>query len=420
MAGHDETNLQTDPENAPPPVPEPAQPHPHRKWRLLFIIVLVAGSALYAWNRVKSATPSESTQTKSNSRDRGSEVVPVVAARARRSSIDVFLNGLGIVTPIYTVTVKTRVDGQLMDVLYSEGQMVQKGDLLVQIDPRPYEVQLATAEAEMGKDQAALNNARVDLARYQTLWSQNAIPQQQLATQQALVTQDEATVKSDEAQIQSAKLNLTYCRITAPISGRVGLRLVDPGNIVHAADNTGLVVITQLDPISVIFTIAEDQLPAILKRMSAGRTLRVEAWDREIKNRIAVGSLATVDNEIDQTTGTLKLRAKFDNAGTKLFPSQFVNARLLVEQKGSVTVVPVAAIQRNAQSAYAYLIQRDGTVTVRPITVGTVDGDRAEIISGLAPGDAVVTDGVDKLQEGSKVSESGGGRAGQAAAENTQ
>jgi multidrug efflux system membrane fusion protein len=333
--------------------------------------------------------------------------VPVVAARASRGSIDVFINGLGVVTPIYTVTVKTRVDGQLMDVLYSEGQMVKKGDLLVQIDPRPYEVELATAEAQMGKDQAALNNARVDLTRYQTLWSQNAIPQQQLATQQALVTQDEATVKSDDAQIQSAKLNLTYCRITAPISGRVGLRLVDPGNIVHAADNTGLVVIAQLDPISVIFTIAEDQLPAVLNRMRAGQTLRVEAWDREMKNRIAAGSLATVDNEIDQTTGTVKLRAQFDNSGNKLFPNQFVNARLLVEQKNGVTVVPVAAIQRNAQSAYAYLIRPDRTVTVRSITVGTLDGDRAEIVSGLVPGDAVVTDGVDKLQEGSKVAEAG-------------
>jgi len=409
MAGLEEVDLEKHPKHAPHAVNQ-RRSRSHRKWLLLLTVMLLAGAAYLTWQRVKAGAPPVPTATKAS--PRGGGAVPVVAARAQRSNIDVFLTGLGVVTPIYTVTVKTRVDGQLMNVLYSEGQMVQKDDLLVQIDPRPYEVQLANAEAQKGKDQAALNNARVDLARYQKLWSENAIPQQQLATQEALVAQDEATVKADDAQIESAKLNLTYCRITAPISGRVGLRLVDPGNIVHAADNTGLLVITQLDPISVIFTIPEDQLPTVLAKLRAGQKLSVEAWDREMKNRLATGSLATVDNQIDQSTGTVKLRAEFGNTANKLFPSQFVNARMLVERKTGVTVVPVSAIQRNTQTPYTYVVRKDRTVTVRPITVGTVDGDRVEVVAGLAAGDAVVTEGVDKLQEGSKVIEPGGPASG--------
>jgi multidrug efflux system membrane fusion protein len=235
------------------------------------------------------------------------------------------------------------------------------------------------------------------------LLAQNAIPEQQLATQKALVSQYEGTVKNDQGQIQTAKLNIEYCHITAPLTGRVGLRLVDPGNIVHASDANGLLVITQVQPISVIFTIGEDQLQAVIKKMRAGQRLEVDAFDREMKTKIAQGMLTTLDNEIDQTTGTLRLRATFDNKGNLLFPNQFVNARLLVEEKKDVTLVSNAAVQRNSQMTYVYFVKPDSTVTVRQITLGTTEGDDSEITSGLSPGDAVVMTGVDKLQEGSKV-----------------
>jgi multidrug efflux system membrane fusion protein len=261
---------------------------------------------------------------------------------------------------------------------------------------------LTQAEGQLIRDQALLDNARIDLDRYQTLLTQNAVPEQQLATQKALVQQDEGAVKTDQGQIDSAKLNLVYCHITAPITGRVGLRLVDPGNIVHAADTNGLLVITQIQPISVIFPIAEDQLPVVLQKMRAGERLGVDAYDRE-KKKLATGWLTTLDNQIDPTTGTVKIRATFDNKDNALFPNQFVNARLLVEVKHGVTLVHTAAVQRNSQITYVYLVKSDSTVTVRPITVGTTEGDDAEVSSGLAPGDVVVMTGVDKLQEGSKV-----------------
>jgi multidrug efflux system membrane fusion protein len=333
----------------------------------------------------------------------------VVPATAQKGNIGVYYTGLGVVTPIYTVTIKTRVDGQLMKLHYKESETVHEDDLLVEIDPRPYQVQLEQAEGQQRKDQATLDNAKVDLARYQKLWSQNAIPQQQLATQEAIVKQDEGVLASDQGQIDSAKLNLVYCKITSPITGRIGLRLVDPGNIVHANDPNGLLVITQVQPISVIFTIAEDQLPPVLKKMRAGQRLAVEAWDRELKNKIAQGSLATHDNQIDQTTGTLRLRAVFDNKDDALFPNQFVNARLLVERKTGVTLVPNAAVQRNSQSTFVWVVKPDQTVTVRQITLGVTEGDQTEIASGLAPGEVVVTDGVDKLQEGGKVNTRGPG-----------
>jgi multidrug efflux system membrane fusion protein len=333
----------------------------------------------------------------------------VVVATAQKGNIGVYYTGLGVVTPIYTVTIKSRVDGQLMTLHYKESETVHEGDLLLEIDPRPYQVQLEQAEGQQRKDQATLDNAKTDLERYQKLWSQNAIPQQQLATQEATVKQDEGVLASDQALIDSAKLNLTYTRVTSPISGRIGLRLVDPGNIVHASDPNGLLVITQVQPISVIFTIAEDQLPPVLKKMRAGQRLRVEAWDRELQNVLTHGLLMTHDNQIDQTTGTLKLRAVFDNKDDALFPNQFVNARLLVEQKTGVTLVPNAAVQRSSHETYVYLVKSDQTVTVRPVTLGTTEGDQTQIASGLAPGDVVVTEGVDKLQEGGKVTPRGVG-----------
>jgi membrane fusion protein, multidrug efflux system len=280
---------------------------------------------------------------------------------------------------------------------------------------------LEQAEGQLIHDEALLKDAKLDLDRYNTLIKQDAIPQQTLDAQVALVTQYQGTIKTDQSQIDNAKLNLVYCRITSPITGRVGLRLVDPGNIVQSTSTNGLVVITQLDPISVIFTAAEDQLPPIIDRMRGGQDLPVEAWDRELKNKLSDGKLETIDNQIDPTTGTLKLRAVFANSNGKLFPSQFVNARLLVQQKSNVTLLPNNAIQRNSQGTYVWLINADRTVNVRPIMVGTTEGDQSEVISGLNPGDAVVTVGVDRLEEGGKVTaevpgekprdgKSGGGR----------
>jgi multidrug efflux system membrane fusion protein len=336
------------------------------------------------------------------------------------------MNGLGTVTPLSTVTIKSRVDGELLSVNFREGDMVNKGDLLMQIDPRPFEVALTQAEGQLAKDQASLENARVDLARYEGLLKLNAIPEQQVATQRSTVKEDEATLKADQGPIDNAKLNLTYSRITSPITGRLGLRLVDPGNIVHASDQNGLVVVTQMEPISALFAISEDQLPTVLQKMRSGQTLPVEAYDREMKRRIASGHLTTVDNEIDQTTGTVRLRATFDNKDHALFPSQFVNARLLVEQKRGVVLLPSAAIQRTSVQTFVYLVQPDSSVVVRNVTTGTTEGETTEITSGLAAGDVTVMSGADNLTEGSKVrveipgetggsepgSKTGGGRGG--------
>jgi multidrug efflux system membrane fusion protein len=386
-------------------------------WLLLVAALGAAGYYYFLLPRLKQAPPGNAAPAAAGSR-KGGGSIPVVTATAQKGNIGVYYTGLGAVTPIYTVTIKARVDGQLMKIHYKESETVHENDLLAEIDPRPYQVQLEQAVGQQRKDQATLDNARIDLARYQTLWKQNAIPQQQLATQEATVKQDEGILATDQGQIDSAKLNLTYCQITSPITGRVGLRLVDPGNIVHASDSNGLLVITQIEPISVIFTIAEDQLPPVLKKMRAGQRLRVEAWDRELKNRLTQGALMTHDNQIDQSTGTLKLRAVFDNKDDSLFPNQFVNARLLVEQKTGVTLVPNAAVQRNSQSTYLYVVKPDQTVTVRQVKLGVTEGDQTEIASGLNPGEVVVTDGVDKLQEGSKVSPAGAG--GRAPGNNTQ
>jgi len=333
----------------------------------------------------------------------GPPPVPVVAATATQGDLGVYLTGLGAVTPVYTVTIHARVDGQLMRVLYQEGQLVHEGDLLAEIDARPFQAQLLQARGQLARDEALLSEARLDLARYQGLWKKDSIAKQTLDQQAALVRQYEGTVQLDQGQIDAAATNVDYCRITSPISGRVGLRLVDPGNIVHAADTNGMLVITQIQPITVIFTIAEDDVPSVAQRLNAGEHLPVDAFDRAQQKKIATGSLLTIDNQIDPTTGTVKLRASFPNDDGALFPNQFVNARLLIDTKHDVTLVPDAAIQRSAQNTFVYVVKPDHTVTVRQVTLGPTEGGQTAIDTGLAAGDVVVLTGVDKLQEGSKV-----------------
>lgn len=389
---------------APPSKQPPDKPRPRSKvW--IYILLALALIAGYFWYRSLGGTATAKTAAKSGKGKKGAApaVTPVVAVRATKGNIGVYVTGLGAITPVYTVTIKSRVDGQLMSVHFKEGDLVHEGDPLIEIDPRPYQAVVVQIDGQLTRDAALLANARVDLSRYTTLLSQDAIPEQQLATQKALVTQYEGTVKNDEGLLDAAKLNVTYCHITSPITGVVGLRLVDPGNIVHAADTNGMLVVTQIQPISVIFTVSEDQLPPVLQKIHAGQKLTVEAWDRENTSKLASGTLSTVDNEIDQTTGTLKLRAMFANGNRALFPNQFVNARLLEQEKTGVTLLASAAIQRNTTDTYVYLIKPDNTVTIRTIKLGTTDGDQSEVTSGLSPGDTVVMTGVEKLQEGSKV-----------------
>ena len=371
------------------------------RWFRARRVVIAAAIVALAFCVVRGRTPKDAPNAIASAP--GPPPVPVETATAAQGDIGVFLTGLGAVTPVYTDTVHTRVDGQLMRVLYTEGQVVREGGLLAEIDARPFQAQLLQAQGQLARDQALLAEAKIDLARDQRLWSQDSVAKQVLDQQAALVQQDEGTVKFDQGQIDAAATNVDYCRITAPISGRVGLRLVDPGNIVHAADTNGIVVITQLQPITVVFTIAEDDLPAVYTRLNAGESLVVEAYDRRLENRIATGSLLTVDNQIDPTTGTVKLKAIFPNDDNALFPQQFVNARLRVDTKRGVTLVPDAAIQRNADSTFVYVVKPDHTVTIRPVTVGTTEGGEASIDKGVSPGDVVVVTGVDKLREGSPV-----------------
>jgi membrane fusion protein, multidrug efflux system len=331
------------------------------------------------------------------------QVIPVAVATAVTRDLPVFLTGLGSVTAYYTVSVKSRVDGQLVDVKFREGQFVHQGDLLAIIDPRPYEVQLSQAQAQLFKDQASLRDAKLNYERYKGLLQDSgAMSQQQVDTQQTTVDQLEGQVRTDQAAIENAKLELVYCHITAPVSGRIGLRQVDPGNIVHAADTTPMLVITQLQPIAVIFTLPEDTLPQVSQHMTRG-TLAVEAYSRDDETKLATGKLETIDNEIDQTTGTGRLKAVFNNKDNALWPNQFVNIHLLIETRKNSTLIPAAAVLRGPQGTYTFVLKPDKTVELRPVTVAVSQNNMAAMASGIAPGDIVVTDGQDKLQAGSLV-----------------
>jgi multidrug efflux system membrane fusion protein len=370
-----------------------------RAYALAVVAVLIAalaggGLALSGWRR---------SRADAQARPPAPPRLPVAAAAARVRDVGVYLNGLGAVTPLNTVTVRTRVDGELVAVHYREGQIVQRGDLLAEIDPRPFQAQLTQFEGQLQRDQALLDNARVDLKRFQELITTDSVPRQQLDTQASLVQQLEGTVKNDQGLIEATKVQLVYCRITSPITGRVGLRLVDQGNIVHAADTGGLVVITQLQPITVIFTIPEDSIPTVVDRLRRGARLPVEAYDREQRTKLAEGVLLTIDNEVDPTTGTVRLRAQFPNTDNRLFPSQFVNARLLIETRRGATVVPTAAIQASPQGSFVYVVRPDQTVAARPVTVGVTDGDDVSIDRGLAVGERVVVEGAERLRDGAAI-----------------
>lgn len=375
-----------------------------RWWIWALVIVIVIGA--YIYHQRKEALASKASAAPAI------RAVPIQSATAHTGDIGVFINALGTVTPVYTVTVTSRVQGEITNVYYREGQIVHKGDPLLDIDPRPYQAALAQTEGQLAHDQAVLNKDKIDMDRYQLAFNRNAIAKQLLDDQQQTVLQDEGTVKNDQGSLDNAKVNLVYCHIKSPIDGRVGLRLVDPGNIVQANSTTALVVVTQLQPITVIFSVAEDYLPQIQKELRAGHRLDVMAFDRDQQTKIASGSLLTLDNIIDTTTGTVKLKAIFPNGDAALFPNQFVNARLTVTTLHNATLIPTAAIQRNAQGAFVYVVNSDQTASIKTITAGAADNDFTSV-QGIKAGDVVAVNGFDKLQDGSKVAvRKGGGDGG--------
>jgi multidrug efflux system membrane fusion protein len=361
-------------------------------WILIAVIILIGG---FVYFRHRQAAAEAAAKAKAAQQPRA---VPVVTATAKKGDIGVYVEALGAVTPVYTVNITSRVQGQVMNVFYKEGQMVRKGQPLLEIDPRPFQAALTQVEGQLEHDQAVLSEARIDLDRYQQAFNRNAIAKQQLDDQTQTVKQDEGTVKNDQGQVANAQVNLAYTHITSPIDGRVGLRLVDPGNMVQANGTTPLVVVTQLAPITVIFSVAEDYLAQIQQQTRNGEKLRVDAYDRTQQTKIAEGTLLTIDNQIDTTTGTVKMRAEFLNKDGALFPSQFVNVRLLVTTQHNVTLIPTSGVQRNAQGPFVYLIQ-DQKAAIRTVKVGTTDGN-ITAVEGINPGDVVAVNGFDKLQDG--------------------
>jgi membrane fusion protein, multidrug efflux system len=396
---------------------------PARRGRVYYIVValmvvLLAIGAWWIWGRGETpgtATTSAAKDGKSAGKGGAGKgggrfgggdpnrAQPVQAVAARTGDINIVQTALGTATALRTVTVKPRVDGQLQAVMFSEGQLVKQGEALAQIDPVPLQVALAQAEGQLAQNAAQLNNARLDLERYRKLLEQDSIASQQVDSQAALVRQLEGTVKVGQAQVDNARLQLSYTRITAPISGRLGLRQVDAGNMVRQSDATGVAVITQVDPMGVLFTIPQDALPRVLARLAAGEKPPVEAWDREQKVLLASGKLVTTDNQIDVATGTVRLKAEFPNSQGKLFPNQFVNVRMVVDVRKGVVLVPSAAIQRGSQGTVVYVVKDDNTVTLRPVTTGPTEGPLTAIESGVQAGERVITDGVDRIREGSRV-----------------
>jgi multidrug efflux system membrane fusion protein len=366
--------------------------------RLLIGAGILLAFLLLAWVLKPSGT-----QPAGGGRFAAGGPMPVVTARAGTGDMPITLIGLGTVTPLATVTVQSQISGQIMHISFKEGQTVKAGDPLIQIDPRPYQVALEQAQGALKRDQALLANARVDLDRYQTLFAQDSIAEQQLATQKSLVAQYAGAVLTDQGQIDAAKLNLTYCHIVSPINGRVGLQQVNVGNYVTPAEPNGLVVVTQLKPITVVFTLPEDEIPPLLRRLHSGVTLPVTAWDRSNTQQLASGALQSIDSQIDTTTGTIRLKALFANDDESLYPQQFVNVVLLLDTLHGATLIPQAGVQRGAPGTYVYLVNADQTVSVRKVTLGPGDANNVTITAGLTPGDTVVVDGADKLKDGAKV-----------------
>jgi multidrug efflux system membrane fusion protein len=365
---------------------------------VLLIVVGLGGYGIYRWLGSGGGGFLATTKPAAS---QPSRAVPVGAAPARRGDLPIYLPGLGTVTAYYNVVVHTRVDGQLDKVLFTEGQFVNAGDPLVEIDPRPFEVQLKQAQGQLLRDQASLKNAKLDVVRYQEAGA--AASQQQRDTAVAAVGQFEGAVLTDQGQIDSANLQLIYCHIASPITGKVGLRIVDPGNIVHAADVNGLVVVTQIEPISVLFPLPQDNLPQVFKAMDGGKKLVAEAYDRNMKTRLATGTLYAVDNQVNVSTGTVAFKAVFENKDHSLFPNQFVNVRLLVSTKKNAVLIPAAAVQQSPQGMFIYVVKADDTVEMRPIKLGPSGGEVYCVNEGISPGELVVTDGVDKLQSGTAV-----------------
>jgi multidrug efflux system membrane fusion protein len=413
MIEHTE-NVETGPETAngnghhlleaPPPrkALPPAPPKRKRSfawiWLLLIAVVGFIGFRSYEGIQEKKAAEAAAQEKRAANR-----ALSVAATPATRGDIPIYLRGLGNVVAYNTVNVKPRVDGPIVKVNFIEGQHVQKDEVLVEIDPRTYQAAVDQAVGQLARDQAQLNDAKVNLARYQKLWDEQVIAKQQLDTQAATVGQYQGTIEADKANIETAQLNLNFTKVRAPIAGRIGLRQVDIGNIVHATDTTALAVITQMQPISVLFTIPADQLQPVLAKLRAGAKLPVYAYDRADVNRIASGTLETVDNQIDPNTGTSRLKAVFNNEDEALFPQQFVNCRLLLDTRHGVTLIPSAAVQLGPQGPYVYVVNANSTASMRQITEGATEGNEVQVTSGVAPGDVVITDGQDKLQEGSKV-----------------
>jgi multidrug efflux system membrane fusion protein len=384
-----------------PPLSRPVPARSRRRWLLLVLLIAAAGVGVAVWRGIHQAPRPIAGGGPGDGH--GAPPQPVGAATVDTGDIRVVLNELGTVTPLASVIVKTQINGQLVTVGFQEGQLVNKGGFLAQVDDRPYQVALEKDLGQLAHDQGLLDQAQADLKRYQTLGRQDSIAQQQVEDQRYLVQQYQGTVKADQGTTDNDRLNIAYCHIVAPVAGRVGLRQVDPGNYVQTTDANGIVVLTQLDPISVIFTVTEDNLPQIMQRIAAGAVLPVEAYDRSNTTELAVGQIATVDNQIDTTTGTVKIRASFANPNNILFPNQFVNARLLVDTLHAVTQVPVTAVQQGAPGAFVYVINANNTVSVRPVRLGPTDGPLVQVVSGLSPGERVVTDGTDRLRDGARV-----------------